>query len=130
MTPERIAELRKYINAASRTRIFDIDMMIGVAKQSLDALESAQAQIAQAKDAAGDFCKRPFDGSLRTAILAISMRCGASERRLQELEPQLSEARRVVPDLTEAASQFFADVRAEKRWQHAKEQITGEATTP
>lgn len=48
-------------------------------------------------------------------------------QRIAQLEAQRGEAA-VVPD--DARSIFFADVRAEKRWQHTKTQLTDEAITP
>ena len=47
--------------------------------------QNLKAEVTAAKHTAGDFCKAPFDGSLTTAILAISMRACNAEKSLNEL---------------------------------------------
>jgi len=53
--------------------------------------EEMRNEISAAKSVCGGFVNDPFDGSLSTAIQAISMRCGAAERRVKELEQELIE---------------------------------------
>ena len=50
------------------------------------ALAHLHAEINQAKLALGGFVKPPFDGTLQTAITAISMRCGSAELEVQRLK--------------------------------------------
>jgi hypothetical protein len=59
-------------------------------RQRIAELEST---ILSAKSACGDFINQPFDGSLSTAISAISMRCGSSEKRIAELEAEIGKVK-------------------------------------
>jgi hypothetical protein len=60
---------------------------------ALAKIEELEAAIQTARDACGDFVNVPYDGSLATAIQAISMRCGAAEKSRDEQAQCIEEMR-------------------------------------
>jgi hypothetical protein len=62
-------------------------------KNALARIKELGAMIQAAREACGDFVNKPFDGSLVTAIQAISMRCGAAEKSCGEQAQCIKEMR-------------------------------------
>ena len=91
-TVERVAtgykEQKAVYTSESIREIFGDDSECLVIKL-LDRLEAAENEIEAARIACGGFAGDPFDGSLVTAINAISMRCRAAEDALEELRGKM-----------------------------------------